>query len=52
QVHFSWQRFLENQIRDQYPLTGTPIRIVVRERAAEEGRERGRAGGRTGSRSR
>lgn len=52
QVHFSWQRFLENQIRDQYPLTGTPIRIVVRERAAEDGRERGRAGGRTGSRSR
>jgi GTP-binding protein len=52
QVHFSWQRFLENQIRDQYPLTGTPIRIVVRERAAEEGRERGRSGGRTGGRSR
>ena len=52
QVHFSWQRFLENQIRDRYPLTGTPIRIVVRERAAEEGRERGRSGGRAGSRSR
>lgn len=52
QVHFSWQRFLENQIRDQYPLTGTPIRIVVRERAAEEGRERGRSGGRTRGRSR
>ena len=52
QVHFSWQRFLENQIRDQYPLTGTPIRIVVRERATEEGRERGRSGGRTGGRSR
>ena len=52
QVHFSWQRFLENQIRDQYPLTGTPIRIVVRERAAEEGRERGRSGGRTGGRRR
>lgn len=52
QVHFSWQRFLENQIRDQYPLTGTPIRIVVRERAAEEGRERGRSGGRKGVRSR
>ena len=52
QVHFSWQRFLENQIRDQYPLTGTPIRIVVRERAAEEGREQGRSGGRTGGRSR
>jgi len=52
QVHFSWQRFLENQIRDRYPLAGTPIRIVVRERAAEEGRERGRSGGRAGSRSR
>jgi GTP-binding protein len=52
QVHFTWQRFLENQIRDQYPLTGTPIRIIVRERAAEEGRERGRAGSRARSRSR
>jgi GTP-binding protein len=42
QVHFTWQRYLENQIRDRYPLMGTPIRIVVREREAEEGRERGR----------
>jgi GTP-binding protein len=42
QVHFTWQRFLENQIREKYPLMGTPIRIVVREREAEEGRERGR----------
>jgi GTP-binding protein len=43
QVHFTWQRFLENQLRERYPLAGTPIRIVVRERSAEEGRERGRA---------
>ncbi|NBP82615.1 ribosome-associated GTPase EngA [bacterium] len=43
QVHFTWQRFLENQIRDKYPLMGTPIRVVVREREAEEGRERGRS---------
>jgi GTP-binding protein len=43
QVHFTWQRFLENQIREKYPLMGTPIRIVVREREAEEGRERGRS---------
>lgn len=42
QVHFTWQRYLENQIRDRYPLKGTPIRIVVREREAEEGHERGR----------
>jgi predicted GTPase len=51
-VHFSWQRFLENQIRERYPLNGTPIRIVVRERSAEEGRERGKGGGRTGGGSR
>ena len=44
QVHFTWQRFLENQLRERYPLEGTPIRVVVRERSAEEGRERGRAG--------
>jgi GTP-binding protein len=42
QVHFSWQRFLENQIRERYPLTGAPIKIIVRERSAEEGHARGR----------
>ena len=42
QAHFTWQRFLENRIRERYPLVGTPIRIVMRERAAEEGRELGR----------
>ena len=30
--HFSYQRYLENQIRDQFGLDGTPIRIIVRER--------------------
>ncbi len=30
--HFSYQRYLENQIRDQFGLTGTPIRIITRER--------------------
>lgn len=29
-VHFSYQRYLENQIRAQYPLEGTPIRIFLR----------------------
>lgn len=29
-VHFSYQRYLLNQIRAQYPLPGTPIRISVR----------------------
>ncbi len=30
--HFSYQRYLENQIREQFAMDGTPIRIVVRER--------------------
>ena len=30
--HFSYQRYLENQIRETYDLTGTPIRLLIRER--------------------
>lgn len=30
--HFSYQRYLENQIRATFGLEGTPVRIVVRER--------------------
>ena len=30
--HFSYQRYLENQIRETFGLTGTPIRLIVRER--------------------
>ena len=30
--HFSYLRYLENQIREQFEMTGTPIRMVVRER--------------------
>lgn len=30
--HFSYQRYLENQIRETFGITGTPIRIVTRER--------------------
>ncbi|MBR5261338.1 MAG: ribosome biogenesis GTPase Der, partial [Oscillospiraceae bacterium] len=30
--HFSYQRYLENQIRESFDLSGTPVRIVVRER--------------------
>jgi len=29
-MHFSYQRYLENQIRDKHPLQGTPIRIFTR----------------------
>lgn len=31
-AHFSYQRFLENKIREFHPFVGTPIRIVMRAR--------------------
>ena len=34
--HFSYQRYLENQIRDVFGFDGTPIRIVVRQRGDTE----------------
>jgi len=44
-VHFSTERYLENQIRKRFSLEGTPIRIKVREssgKEAEEGKPRER----------
>ncbi len=34
--HFSYQRYLENQIRQTFSLSGTPIRMVVREKKGEK----------------
>ncbi|MGE4548899.1 MAG: ribosome biogenesis GTPase Der [Intestinibacillus sp.] len=34
--HFSYQRYLENQIREVFGLTGTPVRMVVRQRGDKE----------------
>ena len=31
-MHFSYARFLENQIRKAFPFEGTPIRILARRR--------------------
>jgi len=31
-VHFSYERYLENQIRQAYPFVGTPLRLVFRTR--------------------
>lgn len=30
--HFSYQRYLENQIRENFGFEGTPIRMLVREK--------------------
>lgn len=35
-MHFSYERYLENVIRGAYDFSGTPIKIVVRERKDEE----------------
>lgn len=33
-MHFSYQRFIENKIREAFILDGTPIRIILRKREA------------------
>lgn len=35
-LHFSYERYLENQIRKAFPFEGTPIRISFRERKRDE----------------
>ena len=30
--HFSYERYLVNQIRKEFGLEGTPIRIIIREK--------------------
>ena len=35
--HFSYQRYLENQIRATFGLEGTPIRLTIRQRGDKEG---------------
>ena len=34
--HFSYQRYLENQIRSTFGLTGTPVRITIRQKVDKE----------------
>ena len=34
--HFSYRRYLENQIRSVFGLEGTPIRMVVRQKGDKE----------------
>ncbi len=34
-VHFSYRRYIENQIRENYPFPGTPIRLFFRPRSED-----------------
>jgi len=36
--HFSYQRYLENQLRETFGLEGTPLRLVIRERGDRSGK--------------
>jgi GTP-binding protein len=34
-IHFSYRRYLENRIRDEYGFLGTPIKLIFRQRVSE-----------------
>ena len=34
--HFSYKRFIENQIRENFGFDGTPIRLIIRERKKDQ----------------
>jgi GTP-binding protein len=36
-LHFGYERFLENRIRDVFPFPGTPIRLIFRGRSDDKG---------------
>ncbi len=36
--HFSYQRYLENQLRETFGLEGTPIRFIIREKGDQSGK--------------
>lgn len=35
--HFSYQRYIENKLREAFGFEGTPIKLVIRERGEDEG---------------
>jgi GTP-binding protein len=51
-IHFSYRRYLENRIRDEYGFLGTPIRLIFRARESEESARRSARGRRASARGR
>ena len=39
--HFSYERYLVNQIRKEFGLVGTPVRIIAREKSDKEAKKEG-----------
>ena len=50
-VHFSYQRYLENRLRDAFGFLGTPIRLVFRERAGIRAERRAAKGAAKGAKA-
>lgn len=50
--HFSYQRYLENRLREEFGFEGTPIRLHVRARRANRSEGSGGSGGSRGRSSR
>jgi GTP-binding protein len=48
-IHFSYRRYLENRIRDEFGFIGTPLRLVFRDRSAVKLPKRDGERRRTGS---
>ena len=40
EIHWGYERYLENRIRDKYGFTGTPIKIVFRSRDEKDEKEK------------
>jgi GTP-binding protein len=40
-VHFSYERYLENALREAYGFLGTPLRLIFRTRERKDGRSAG-----------
>ena len=36
--HYSYQRYIENRIRDAFGLRGTPVRFIIREKNGKDNR--------------
>lgn len=43
ELHFSYQRYLENRLREAFGFIGTPIRLAFRKRGVGEGQDEGTA---------
>jgi GTPase len=41
-LHFSYERYLQNRLREEFDFFGTPLRIVERHRKKERGRGKGK----------